>query len=236
MTSICRAPARTRLLALVAFAFFLVAGCGGEQIDETKRAGNGEVKLSKSLISADGAFEMKVPASWEQQNNLNDVAVLQAADREKEVYALLIVDPRKPFEGTNLGKFADGQVQKFLESVTEPKLSGPELVIIDGDEALQYEIEGKAEDVDVVYLYTFMESPDRFLKSVTWSLAENYDDNKELLASVTKSIRQLKALEEPTPSPGATESPSPSATLSPTSPPTSPSPEPSPEPTPSIVR
>jgi hypothetical protein len=234
MTSLFRTPARTSLLALVAFAFLLVAGCGGEQIDETKRGGDGELKLSKSLISADGAFEMKVPESWEQQDNLNDVAVLQAADREKEAYALLIVDPRKPFEGTNLGKFADGQVQKFLESVTEPKLSGPELMIIDGDEALQYEIEGKAEDVDVVYLYTFMESPDRFLKSVTWSLAENYDDNKEVLAAVTESIKQLKAVEEPTPSPAA-ESPSPDAGGSP---PASPSPavSPSPEASPSIVR
>jgi hypothetical protein len=236
MTSIFRAPARTSLLAVLVFASLIAAGCGEEPIDETKRGGDTEVKLSKSLISADGAFEMKVPESWEQQNNLNDVAVLQAADREKEAYALLIADPRKPFEGTNLGKFADGQVQKFLESVTEPKLSGPELVIIDGDEALQYEIEGMAEDVGVVYLYTFSESPDRFLKAVTWSLAENYDDNKEVLAAVTESIKQLKAVEEPTPSPGATDSPSPSATLSPTSPSATPSPEPSPEPTPSIVR
>lgn len=230
MTSTCRAPARTRLLALLALALLMAAGCGNDPTKKGTGSGDEEVKLTKTLISADGAFEMMFPASWEQQNNLNDVAVLQAADRDKEAYALLIVDPKKPFEGTALGKFADGQVQKFLESVTEPKLKGPELVIIDGDEALQYEIEGKAEDVDVVYLYTFMESDDRFLKSVTWSLAENYDGNKEVLAAVTKSIKQVKPLEE-SPSPE-----NPSASLSPTSPSTSPSPEPQPSASPSVVR
>lgn len=234
MTSIRRAPARTSLLAVLLFASLIAAGCGEEPIRDVTGGEEDEITLSKSLISADGAFEMKVPESWEQQENLNDVAVLQAADREKEAYALLIVDPRKPFEGTNLGKFADGQVQKFLESVTEPKLTGPELVIIDGDEALRYEIEGKAEDVDVVYLYTFMETPDRFLKAVTWSLAENYDDNKELLAAVTESIKQLKAVEEPTPSPEA-EGPSPDAGVSPAASP-APAVGPSPEASPSIVR
>jgi len=231
MASNSRVPARTGCLAVLAFASLLLAGCGGGQFDETKTAVDDEVELSKSLVSEDGAFEMEVPESWDQQDNLNDVAVLQAADRDKEAYALLIVDPRTPFGGMALGRFADGQVQKFLESVTEPRLKGPELVIIDGDEALQYEIEGKAEDVEVVYLYTFMESPDRFLKAVTWSLAENYDDNKAVLAAVTESIKQVKALEEPTPSPE-----SPAAGLSPTSPSTSPSPEPQPTAGPSVVR
>ena len=232
MTSICLAPARLRVLALVVFAFLLGPGCGNDPL--ITDAGVGGVELSKSLTSADGAFEMKIPDSWVRQQNLNDVAVLQAADRDKEAYALLIADPRKPFDDMALGRFADGQVQKFLESVTDPKLSGPELVIVDGDEALQYEIEGKAQEVDVIYLYTFMETPDTFLKVVTWSLAENYDDNKEVLEAVTESVKQVKALEEPAPSPAEGESPS--AGLSPTSPSTTPSPEPQPSPSPSIVR
>jgi hypothetical protein len=174
---------------------------------------------------------MRVPGSWKQESNLNDAATLQAADRGREAYALLIVDSKKPFEGTALGRFADTQVQKFLESVSDSKLSGPDLVIIDGKEALQYEIDGKAGDVDVTYLYTFMESDDSFLKAVTWSLADNYRSNKKALAAVTESIRQLKALEEsPSPAPAA----SPGAELSPG---ISPSPEPPPSPaaTPSIL-
>jgi hypothetical protein len=228
-----RRPTSTRIrLVVLSLCVSLLAGaCGGGLEDPGKPADEVDVTLSETLVSADGLFQMKVPGSWKQESNLNEAAILQAADRGREAYALLIIDPKKPFEGTALGRFADTQVQKFLESVSDSKLSGPDLVIIDGNEALQYEIEGKAGDVDVTYLYTFMESDDSFLKAVTWSLADNYRSNKKALAAVTESIRQLKALEEsPSPAPAA----SPGAELSPG---ISPSPEPPPSPaaTPSIL-
>ena len=209
----------------------LVAGACGGRLEDPGRATSRDVSLTETLVSTDGIFQMKVPGSWRQENNLNDVAVLQASDRGREAYALLIVDPKKPFEGTALGRFADTQVQKFLESVGDAKLKGPDLVIIDGNEALQYEIEGQAEAVDVTYLYTFMESDDSFLKAVTWSLADNYRSNKRTLAAVTESIRQVKTVEEsPSPAPDA----SPGATLSPGVSP-SPAPPASPAATPSIL-
>ena len=229
-TSVC-ASSRVRVLVLLALLAFFATACGPRLEDEGAGQEAGSQELGKRLVSEDEAFEMRVPQSWSQQRNLNDVAVLQAANLEQEAYALVIVDPKQPFAETTLGEFADGQVQKFLESVTNSKLSGPDLVIVNGEEALQYEIEGEADTVDVVYLYTFMETPDRFLKVVTWSLADNYGRNKAVLEAVTQSVRQLRALEEESPSPGA----SPGATLSPAAPSPSPAAPASPAATPSIL-
>lgn len=228
MTSLYRAFARSPLFALLALVTLLLGACN-QMADEGADEPAEGPDLSETLVSEDGAFEMKVPASWSQHNNLNDVAVLQAADLQREAYAILIADPKRPFEGTSLGSFADTQIQTFVESVADARMRGPELVIIDGEEALQYEVEGTADNVEVVYLYTFMETPDRFLKAVTWSLAGNYDRNEDTLTAVTESIRQLKPLEE-SPSPAA----SPDATLSP-APSPSPSPPSTPAATPSIL-
>lgn len=211
------------VLGAVVVALFTGA-CGGG----TSESGD---DLTKMLVTSEGSFEMRVPDSWDQTTSLNDVAVLQAADRPREAYAVLIVDPKQPFEGTSLGLFADAQIVKFQEALTSPRVTGPELVIIDDDDALQYEIEGSVEEaggdmVEVNYLYTFIETPDNFLKIVTWSLSDNFDDNKKALADVSASVRQLKATESTSPAPPE-DSPSPGL---------SPSAEPSPLPTPSVLR
>lgn len=214
---------RTRFVAVALLLTTLLASACGQS--KLPKIGGGKDETTKRLISSTGAFEMKVPESWQQASNLNDVAVLQAANRTAEAYALLIADPKGPFEGIPLQDFADAQVKKFQESLASPQDSGPEKVTIDGKQALQFQIEGTAEDVEVVYLYTFIETDDNFLKVLTWSLAENFDDNKNKLADVTSSVRQLKATGEATEQ-GPGESPSPDAVAPEVDPPASPEPSP----------
>lgn len=208
-----------RFVALaVLLTTVLAGGCGGAKLP---KIGGGKGETTRTLISSTGAFEMKVPASWQQTSNLNDVAVLQAANRTEEAYALLIVDPRAPFEGMPLKDFAGAQVTKFKESLQSPTDGGSKAVTIDGKQGLQYQIKGTAEDVEVVYLYTFIETDDNFLKVLTWSLAENFDNNKNKLAGVASSVRQVKATKGAA-GPGPGESPSPDAAAPESDPPASP--------------
>lgn len=209
---------RLASLKLSALLAVLVLALGAGACAGAGKTGPGAAGGGKKLVSSDGAFELRVPQAWKKASNLNAVAVLQAENRAKEAYALLIVDPKAPFSGTALGAFADTQIQKFQQALTSAQVTGPNLVIINKDEALQYEIKGAADGVDVVYLYTFIETPDNFLKVVTWSLADKYQDNKPALAAVTASVRQIKvgpttapgaASAGPTTAPGASTSPGP---------------------------
>ena len=172
---------------------------------------------SKTITSTDGALQFRVPASWSEQSDLNPAAALQAADLDREAYGVVIEDPREPFKAMDLGKFADTEMQKLVTRVGLANLAGPKLVEVDGNQAVQYRIRGLYNEVEVVYLYTFVETPDRFLKVVTWSLADKFEDNRPILEEVTTSVRQLKALEaSPAPTgadPGV--APPPAATVDP---------------------
>lgn len=156
---------------------------------------------AKTLISEDGGLQMQVPDSWQTRKDLNPNAVLQAGDRDSDVYGLVVVDPREFFKDRSLGNFADTEIQRFVDTVGDPTLSGPELVIVDDREALQYEVAGVVDGQDVVYLYTFAETPDRLLKIVTWSIGSRFEDNVEEMQQVTESVRQLEPLGEVKPSP-----------------------------------
>ncbi|HVL50486.1 MAG TPA: hypothetical protein VM754_03150 [Actinomycetota bacterium] len=156
---------------------------------------------SKTITSADGALQFEVPNSWSSQTDLNEVAALQAADHQNEAYGVVIEDPRSAFSSMELGRFADQEMQQLVARVGLADLSGPEQVSVDGKDAVRYQLKGFHNEVEVVYLYTFVETPDRFLKVITWSLASHFDQNREVLERVAVSVRELKPLEEPTPSP-----------------------------------
>lgn len=160
---------------------------------------------SHTLTSEDGGLQMQVPDSWQARKDLNPKAELQAGNRDADVYGLVVVDPREFFEDLSLGTFADTEIQRFVDTVGDPALSGPELVIVDDREALQYEVAGVVDGQDVVYLYTFAETPDRFLKIVTWSIGSRFEDNVEEMQQVTQSVRQLEPLGEVQPSPAELE-------------------------------
>lgn len=160
---------------------------------------------ANTLTSEDGGLQMQVPDSWQARKDLNPKAELQAGNRESDVYGLVVVDPREFFEDLSLGNFADTEIQRFVDTVGDPALSGPELVIVDDREALQYEVAGVVDGQDVVYLYTFAATPDRFLKIVTWSIGSRFEHNVEEMQQVTESVRQLEPLGEVKPSPAESE-------------------------------
>ncbi len=156
---------------------------------------------TKTLTSTDGALQFEVPSSWSSQTDLNQVATLQAGDPNNEAYGVVIEDPRKAFSSLDLAKFADQEMHQLVTRVGLADLTGPKKVTVNGKEAVQYQLKGFANSVEVVYLYTFVETPDRFLKVVTWSLASNFEKNQKVLEQVSASIRELKPLEDSTSAP-----------------------------------
>lgn len=174
-------------------------------------SGNGEDTPSKAagfkaITSTDGALQLKVPETW-AASELNPVAAVQAGDPNTEAYGMVIEDPRRPLKDYTLERFADVQMQQLVTGLGLASLSAPKKVQVDGKEAVQYQLKGFFDQIEVVYLYTFVETPDRFLKVVTWSLASEFEDNKEVLEQVATSVRELKGLPSPTPEPSNTTDP-----------------------------
>lgn len=170
----------------------LLASCG---------RGDPEPRGFKRVASPDGALEFRVPASWTEATDLNEVASLQAGDTVAEAYAVVIEDPRRAFASLDLAGFADRQMQQQVTRVGLANLGGPETLTVDGKPAVRYRLKGFHNAVEVVYLYTFVETPDRFLKVVAWSLSPNFEDNRQTLERVSASVRELQGLPEPDPAP-----------------------------------
>lgn len=184
-------PARGRPLYVLACLLMPVVLVACSQAQEAMD----RVATGTTVTSADEALEFEIPNSWSEESGLNEVAVLQAGDRSAEAYAVVIEDPREPFQNIDLGRFADTEMQELAAQVGLANLSGPTLVDAGEYEGLQYRLRGFFDSVEVVYLYTFIETPTRFIKVITWSLAERFDDNQPVLEQVAASVRELQPME-----------------------------------------
>lgn len=178
---------RSRCIKALACLIVLVVLAGCSQAREA-------IGGTRTLTSSDGALQFQVPSSWSARTDLNDSAALQAGDPEAEAYAVVIEDPRAPFQAFDLGRFADTQMQELVGAVELANLAEPRLVPVGDREAIQYQLTGVLNGVEVAYLYTFIETPDRFLRVVAWSLASNFTANRDELEAVAASVRQLQDL------------------------------------------
>lgn len=172
-----------RLLCLILTGTVLLAACGSEP------------NLSKTLTSENG-LEMRIPDSWTEDSALNPGADLQASNREAESYVVVISDLKQDLqEDVTLEEFGDFAVQQFMAGLNDPDLSfadldEPERVESSGLEGLRYEISASPDDLDLSYLFTVIESPDRFTQVVAWTERPRMDEQRQTLEAISDSVTQ----------------------------------------------
>ena len=145
------------------------------------------------LTSLDGASQITVPEDWNETNELNDVATIQAANFNKEQYVIVIEDSKEDFTDANLDDHSQITSQLIVDGLTAPNLTSPNSITINGYTALQREIQGSFENINVVYLHTSIETPTHFYQIVTWSLKSRFEENRSVFEQVTQSFQEVNS-------------------------------------------
>lgn len=172
-----------RLLGLLVATTVLLAACGGGP------------DLSKTLTSENG-LEMRVPDSWSEDSALNPGADLQASNREAESYVVVISDLQQDLrEGLSLEEFGDFAVEQFIDGLNDPDtsfadLDEPEPMESAGLDGLRYEVSATPGDLDLSYLFTVIESPDRFIQVIAWTERPRMDEQRQTLEAISHSVAE----------------------------------------------
>lgn len=173
-----------RLLGLILTASLILAACGGPP------------DLPQTLTAENG-LQVSVPDSWSEDDQLNPVADLQASNRDAETFVVVISDLKQDLseELTTLERFADFAVQEFMAGLNDPDLSfaalgEPEEVDSSGLGALRYELSASPGDLNLSYLFTVIETQDRFIQVIAWTLRSQMDEHRATLEAVSDSVTQ----------------------------------------------
>ena len=145
------------------------------------------------LMDPDKTIQVSIPSGWKEDRDLHDTAELQASNRNKELYVIVLSESKEDFQDMTLEKHSEITRGTLVKSLTEPQTSAPTTITVNGDPALQYEIRGFINNLSVVYLHTTVETEKHIHQLLTWTLKSMYDRNKPVLQKVTESFKEVKA-------------------------------------------
>jgi hypothetical protein len=145
---------------------------------------------TETLASADGTMSLTVPETWDSDDALHSSAEIAASNRLEETYVIVLSEnaSRIP-DGTTTERYSQFAREALVDRdrrVEERRLGS---FSIDGHEALEYEIRGVSEGLEVVWLHTTVRTDDAFVQVIAWTMASTYEARVETLQEVIRSFR-----------------------------------------------
>jgi hypothetical protein len=148
-----------------------------------------EETTGRILVSTDGISQITLPPGWDEQKELNDTAVIQAADPQAERYVIVITDSKEDFEQMNVEKHSEITRTNLMKSLSNPSADGPVRLTINDCPAVQYEVRGAIDNLNIIYIHTTIETTGHYHQVLAWTLRSKIDKNREPLQQVVKSFR-----------------------------------------------
>ena len=144
----------------------------------------------KTIRSTEGCCEIRVPGSWKEDKELNDQANIQASNRMKELYVIVLSESKENFENMNLENHSKLTRSEFLKSLSSPQTIGPVSVTVNNNPGVQYEIFGGTNNVKIAALHTTVETEKHFHQILAWTIKSRADKNKPILQNVIQSFKE----------------------------------------------
>ncbi|MDH5727960.1 MAG: hypothetical protein OEZ58_03155, partial [Gammaproteobacteria bacterium] len=94
------------------------------------------------ILSDDGLSEISLQKNWRKQHNLNQVASIQAADMQRELYLIVISEQVDPSRGISLTDYSCLTVSNIANNLEQAAITDQHELIIDGQKAIQTEVRG----------------------------------------------------------------------------------------------
>jgi len=150
-----------------------------------------------ALSSAEA--RLSVPSQWKARPDLNKKADLGACDPQEQSCVILLTDRRADFRVMSLDSHSESTRRSLTRSLQDLQVSAPRRFLVAGHPALQYEIRGAHNNLNLVYLHTTIETGACYHQIVAWTLATRFDSERVVLDDIVTSFRELLASPSPRP-------------------------------------
>jgi len=171
-------------------------------LDSSGNSNNSDILNSKfDLVRINNEYSMELPSFMEVSDDLNDDASLQYQNIFKEVYVIVIDESKEEFKEVfiDLGDYDDSvsmvknykdiQLSFLKEAVEVNSVTELESSIINGLPFEIVEVDGKSEDVEVVYNIAYVDGKDKVYMIMAWTEKRRNEKNKALFQKIIKSFK-----------------------------------------------
>ena len=147
---------------------------------------------STILTSPDGKFQLTVPDGWSKTSDLHDKADIQAANKSKAMFVIVLIENQADLaRDMTLDEFTEISRKSLMSKYGSPETSEIKSVLINGNDAKQYELKGTKDTAAVDLIVSTVKSPTNYTQILAWTLPSKMSDNKDALKKVTESFREV---------------------------------------------
>jgi hypothetical protein len=146
----------------------------------------------KEISSEDGKIKATVSGMWVKMPELNKGATLQVGYKDKEMYLIVLSHAKSDFQNLTLENHHQITRDRMLQKMKNASASEPVPLTIDGHPAMQDELSGTENGINVVFLHTTVDDGDHFQQILAWTLKSRWQQQNELLREITGTFRSEK--------------------------------------------
>ncbi|CAN5892041.1 hypothetical protein BH11BAC7_BH11BAC7_06770 [soil metagenome] len=193
------------------FAFVMFSSCngmmgkGGSDSASQKEALNKAIAENDEITVGPGGYKISIPKHMSVSKELNDDASLQYQDVYKELYIIVIDEPKtdfiKTFSTSEVNEYDDKltpeknyrmvQMKTMKEKMTLRGEPGVKKANLNGLDAEIVDFTGAVEGVesDIYYKLAFVEGTKNLYMIMTWTLASDKEKNSDEMDQMIQSFK-----------------------------------------------
>lgn len=154
-------------------------------------------------VQVKNKFSLYIPTFLSPTNELNDVASLQYANGEKELYIIVIDEDKASIVQVSednelndiyqptLDGFTQLMLDNYCESVDIDRISDVSNISFNGLDARWVTIEGAVDGVSVFLEIAYIEGNSSYYQLMTWTLLEKKEEFSEQMKVMINSFSEL---------------------------------------------
>lgn len=189
-------PNRFLIVLLIASMSF-VLGCGLNETGEKSQtavsaAPEATAPKVEVILATDQSCSVTKQGGWKETSGLHQKAQLQATNPYGDMYLVVFAEKKDKYAGVTLDDYSEVTRGHIIKALSSPAISRPIQVTIDGNPALQYEIQGYSKNSKIAYIHTAVETPLYFHEIIVWTPADRFQRNHFALESAIKSFKEVQ--------------------------------------------
>ena len=146
----------------------------------------------QQIVSEDGKLKVATSGFWAKTPELNKEAKLQVANKSKDMYLMVFTDAKSPVGGMTLEQRHQTARDRKLQSMQNASATQTVPLTIDGHPALQDEVSGRQQRINLVFLHTTVDDGDYFQQIVAWTTKSRWPKQNQELRDMTNSFHSEK--------------------------------------------
>ena len=143
----------------------------------------------KEIASDDRKLKVTTSGFWVKTSELNKEARLQVANKSKDMYLMVFTDAKSAVGGMTLEQRHQTARDRKLQSMQNASATQTVPLTIDGHAALQDEVSGTQQRINLVFLHTTVDDGDYFQQIVAWTTKSRWPKQNQELREMTGSFR-----------------------------------------------